>query len=249
MDLATIVGFVGGTVVVVGVMITAGGLELYWDLTSIVIVLGGSLFATLIRLSIPAYLAGLKALPVAFKSSVTPPGEMVDEILECATVARKGSILSLEKHTVNHLYLAKAVRNMVDGYDVDTIETILNTEITNLKRRHKYAHDLLDFMGESCPAFGMIGTVIGLIVIMANLQDPSKIGPGLAVALVTTLYGSLLSTLVFIPLASKLKFNSTLERNGLEIIKLGARGILAGENPKVIRAKLSSYLGEKEEEE
>ncbi|MFK7871981.1 MAG: motility protein A [Oligoflexales bacterium] len=252
MDLATILGLICGSAVVVGCMVVSSaelGLGMYWDLLSLVIVMGGSLFATMMRLNIPCFMAGLKAIPICFKSSVASYAEMVDEIIECATVARKGSILSLEKHTVNHPYLNKAVRSMVDGYDADTIEGILSTEMLNLKRRHKHAHDVLDFLGESCPAFGMIGTVVGLIVIMANLSDPSKIGPGLAVALVTTLYGSLFSTLIFIPLSSKLKFNSTMERTGLEMIKIGSRGIIAGENPKVIRAKLSSYLGEKEEPE
>lgn len=219
---------------------------MYWDLTSLIIVLGGAFFATMFRFTLPVFINGLKAAAVSFKGGMQEEEELINEIIECANVARKGSILSLEKHPVKNEFLARSVRSMVDGIDPSIIDNIIALEIDNLKRRHKNGQDLLDSMAEACPAFGMIGTVIGLIVIMANLSDPSKIGPGLAVALVTTLYGSLLANMIFIPMSSKLKFKSKREQTSMEIIREGIRGLLAGENPKIIRSRLASFIGEKE---
>lgn len=246
MDIATLIGMVGGTLLVVAIMNFTGGILLYWDLTSLIIVLGGSLFATMARFNLGSFVNGLKASVKTLKTDTQDQEELIEELIECANVARKGSILSLEKHPVRNLYLNKAVRYMVDGYDPEIIDSILDLEVTNLKARHADGQAFYDNMAEGCPAFGMIGTVVGLIVIMANLSDPSKIGPGLAVALVTTLYGSLLANMYFIPMAAKLKYNSKKEVQNIEIIKEGVRGLLAGENPKIIRARLASYLGEKE---
>ena len=224
----------------------AGGMLLYWDLISLVIVLGGAFFASMFRFSMPSFINGLKAAAVAFKGGAQDEEELVNEIIECANVARKGSILSLEKHPVKNEFLARSVRSMVDGIDPEIIDNIIALEMDNMKKRHKDGQDLMDSMGEMCPAYGMIGTVIGLIVIMANLSDPSKIGPGLAVALVTTLYGSLFANMIFIPMASKMRFLSKHELKNMEIIKEGIKGLLAGENPKIIRSRLGSFIGEKD---
>lgn len=246
MDLASLIGLVVGTLLIVGIMQLTGGILLYWDLTSIVIVLGGSFFATLARFKLSAFMKGMTAGLKAFHTNVQDDSELIDEIIECANIARKESILALEKFPVKNEFFSKAVKCMVDGYDPDLIKALLDLEMINLKKRHKIGKDIFAFMGEACPAFGMIGTVIGLIVIMANLADPSKIGPGLAVALVTTLYGSLLANLYFIPITSKLEANSRAEVQNLEIIKVGVEALLSGENPKIIRSKLGSFLGEKE---
>ena len=224
----------------------AGGMLLYWDLTSIMIVLGGAFFASMFRFSMPSFISGLKAAAIAFKGGMQKEEDLVNEIIECANIARKGSILSLETYPVKNKFLSRSVRSMVDGVDPEIIDSIIALEIENLRRRHKDGQDLMDSMGEACPAFGMIGTVIGLIVIMANLSDPSKIGPGLAVALVTTLYGSLLANMIFIPMSAKLRFKSKHEQKNMEIIREGLRGLLAGENPRIIRSRLASFLGEKD---
>ena len=246
MDLASLIGLVVGTLLLVGIMQFTGGILLYWDLTSIIIVLGGSFFATMARFSLSTFIKGLSAGLKAVHNNLQDDAELIEEIIECAQIARKESILALEKFPVKNQYFAKAVRCMVDGYDPELIRALLDLEIMNLKKRHKIGNDIFNYLGEACPAFGMIGTVIGLIVIMANLSDPSKIGPGLAVALVTTLYGSLLANMYFIPVTSKLEFNSRAEVQNLEIIKVGVDALLAGENPKIIRSKLGSFLGEKD---
>ena len=247
MEIASLVGIIGGIAVVVVVMNITGGMLLYWDLTSLIIVVGGAFFATMFRFTMASFINGLRAGAVAFKGGLQDEEELVNEIIECANVARKGSILSLEKHPVKNDFLAKSVRNMVDGIDPEIIDAILSLEMDNMKKRHKDGQDVMDYMGEATPAYGMIGTVIGLIVIMANLSDPSKIGPGLAVALVTTLYGSLFANMFFIPMASKLKYISRQELKNMQIIREGIKGLLAGENPKIIRSRLSSFIGGEKE--
>lgn len=248
MDIATTGGLAAGSAVILGIMVTTGGLGLYWDFPSVVIVIGGGLSAVMVRFSLPVFLAGLKSGLLAFTGKVQDSTELVEEIVECANIARKGSVLSLEKHVASNPFLNKAIRCMVDGYDPEIIDSILVLEKGNLKLRHGYGHSVYEELGEGFPAFGMIGTVIGLVVIMANLDDPNAIGPGLAVALITTLYGSLFANLFAMPIGGKLKFSSKQECINVDIIREGVKGLLGGENPKVIRAKLGSFLGEKEAE-
>lgn len=242
MDLSTIIGTVlgFGLLAVVGIM--TGGLLLYWDLTSLIVVVGGASAATLIRWPIPKFINGTKAAIKTVISKTDNASDLIEQIVTLADTARKESVLALEKVQIENKFLSKSVKYMVDGYDTAVISSILNVDITSMHSRHSDGRKVLENMGEACPAFGMIGTVMGLIVIMANLSDPDAIGPGLAVALVTTLYGSLISNLVFIPLAAKLKFRSTEEILNLQIIKQGVVSILAGENPRSIREKLNSFI-------
>ncbi|MDD9951303.1 MAG: MotA/TolQ/ExbB proton channel family protein [Zetaproteobacteria bacterium] len=248
MDIASVGGLAAGCIVILGIMLTTGGLGLYWDLASLVIVVGGALSAVMIRFTLPVFLSGLKAGLLAFTGKAQDSTELVEEIVECANIARKGSVLSLEKHVASNPFLNKAIRCMVDGYDPEIIDNILLLEKANLKLRHGYGHSVYDELSDGLPAFGMIGTVIGLVVIMANLSDPNAIGPGLAVALITTLYGSLFANLFSMPIGGKLKFTSKQECINVDIIREGVKGLLGGENPKVIRAKLGSFLGEKDAE-
>ena len=242
MDLSTVIGFSIATVLIVIVMQISGGLLLYWDLTSILIVLGGSVGAVMMRRPLGHTFNGLGAIMLTIFNKVQDPYELIDEIADLAKTARAESILALEKVAIANRLLAKAVRYMVDGYDPEVIDQIMAIELAAMKSRHAEGRGVLDDMGEACPAFGMIGTVIGLIVIMANLTDPSKIGPGLAVALITTLYGSMIANMIFMPLAGKLKYRSAEEVINVKIIIEGVRSILNGENPKAIRERLESYL-------
>ncbi len=243
MDLGTLIGFVSGVGLVLLVMLMSGSLMMYWDFLSLLIVVGGAACATTMRWT-PAHI--INAIKVGMKAlfnSVDDPATIIDEIVSLADTARKNSILALEKVEVQNDFLAKAVRYMVDGYDQTVINEIIDVESASMRRRHKNGKAIFDDMGDLCPAFGMIGTVIGLIVIMANLDDPDKIGPGLAVALITTLYGSLIANMVFIPISGKLGFRASEEAVNLAIIKQGVNAILGGENPRTIRQKLDSFIG------
>lgn len=248
MDLSTIVGLVGGVILVIVSMVLAASVGIFMDFTSIVIVIGGASFATLIRWPINNYIVGLKAIVKTILSTPADRKELIDVIIQLAQTARKESILALEKVTVEEPFLAKGVRYLVDGYPPESINDMLELEIEAKTDRHKDGRGLTEHMAEACPAWGMIGTVIGLIVIMANLSDPNAIGPGIAVALITTLYGAITANLVFAPLASKLKFRSAEETGTMNMILEGVNSIAKGENPKVIRQKLEAYIPPKERE-
>ncbi len=242
MDLATILGGVVGGITIIVVMIMSGSLIMYWDLLSVIVVVGGSVCSSIMRWPLSAATDGVKAAMTTVISPVEPPEQLIEQIIDLANKARKESILSLEKEIIENPLLAKGIRLAVDGADPELIDQILGDDLRIMKKRLTDGRGIFEDMGEAAPAFGMIGTVIGLIVIMANLSDPTKIGPGLAVALVTTLYGSLLANLVFIPLGKKLKYRmGEYMRNG-EIIKTGVLGILTGINPKLIRERLSAHL-------
>lgn len=242
MDLGTILGLVLGIGVIVVTMLMTGGLGLFWDAPSILCVVGGAVCATMIRWPLNKFLKIANITIHAIKDNNPNLEDLIAELIDIANIARKSSILALEKVTTTNKHLEKVLKTMVDGNDPDTINGIIELDIYNLKQRHKMGKQMLDNLSEGCPAFGMIGTVIGLIVIMANLDDPNAIGPGLAVALVTTLYGALFANLFFSPLASKLQVRSDVEVKTMLIIKEATNGILNGINPRAIEEKLQSFV-------
>ena len=160
---------------------------MYWDFMSLLVVIGGAILSSLARWPMGTFVAGLYSGVFAVLNKNPDPVKLIDTIIDLANTARKGSILALEKVTVEDKYLARAVRYMVDGVNPEVINGIIDLEIDGMNQRHKDGRTIWSDLGESAPAWGMIGTVIGLVGIMANLTDPSKIGPGLAVALITTL--------------------------------------------------------------
>jgi chemotaxis protein MotA len=241
-DLATVLGAVVGAAIIMVVMMVSGSLLMYWDFLSLSIVLGGATCATVMRWPLRAFKDGLAVGVTAVISNVEDPQELIDNIVQLAEVARKDSILGLEKIEVQNEFLAKGVRMAVDGTDPELIQQILDDDVEILKENLKNGRGIFEDMADAAPAFGMIGTVIGLIVIMANLTDPSKIGPGLAVALVTTLYGALIANMLFSPLAKKLKYRAGEQIKNCDIIKLGISSMLSGENPRLIRQRLEAFL-------
>lgn len=249
MDLASIIGLASGVFVVLITMLLAGSLLMFWDTTSMFIVLLGSAASTLVRWPIASFIGGLKASADAIQDKNDDPNALIDDIVNMADTARKQSIIALEKVHVNNAFLAKGGRYMADGHDIDSITSIMSLEIAAQVQRNKDAKGIFQNMGEASPAFGMIGTVIGLIVIMANLDDPKAIGPGLAVALVTTLYGTLFANVFFIPLSQKISYRGSEKIRNMRLIVEGVKGILGGDNPKIIRERLSSFLEESSGEE
>lgn len=242
MDLGTIIGFVGGIGLILTSMLLAGSLAMFSDVLSVIVVFGGAFFATLISFPLDKFLGVFKVLPKTIKGPTESIAEIIDVAVECADTARKGSVLALEKVTIENAFFAKSIRLLVDGYEPDAINDFIDLEIGNLKARHKSFRNIVDQMGEAAPAWGMIGTVIGLIVIMANLSDPNAIGPGLAVALITTLYGAIAANFLFIPLGGKLKYRTDEEVTMMKIIKEAVNSISKGDNPRALRAKLETYM-------
>jgi chemotaxis protein MotA len=242
MDLGTVVGFSIACGFVLMAAAMSGDIMMYWDLVSVLIVFGGAFGHSMMQYNLSNALGAPKVALTTVLGKVDDAGELIEQIVGLADVARKESILALEKVTIENQYLAKSIKFMVDGYDAGVIEAILDVDIYAMKGRHGDGAEFFSTMAEACPAFGMIGTVMGLIVIMANLDDPDAIGPGLAVALVTTLYGSAASSMLFTPISQKLVFKSGEEIMTLMIIKQGVLSILGGENPRSIREKLNAFI-------
>ena len=246
MDLATVVGFIGGAGLVIGAMSLAGPLGTFWDFTSLLIVLGGSVFSTLMKMPMKSFMSALKAVSKIFKSDNLDPSALIDDIVRLADTARKNSILALEKEKADYDYLNKAIRFMVDGLEPEVIDKIMSSEMAATVKRHKNARYFFDSVGEASPAFGMIGTVIGLIVMMTKLDDAASVGPAMAVALVTTLYGVMFANLIFSPIGAKLKFVTEEEAMNMQIVREGIQSIIKGENPRAIKVKLESLLAPSE---
>jgi len=244
MDIGTILGTLLG-LVLTGVtmwMSSGGQLIMFVDVASAVMVIGGAICASMVALPLSVVIGGAKVTMKTLFANVADPRDIIDAIVEASETARKGSVLALEKVEIEDEFLAKMVRYLVDGYSPEAINQLIDLEIFTVTDRHTNGKRVYDGLGEFAPAFGMIGTVIGLIVIMANLSDPDAIGPGIAVALITTLYGSFFANLFFLPMAKKLKYRSDQEMLNMEIVKEGVNSIINGENPRAIKHKLASFI-------
>lgn len=250
MDIATLLGIIIGLVLTVVTMWMSSGGELgmFVDYASIFMVLGGSIAATLVQLPLNVVITGIKVTGKTFSTNILDPKDLIESIVEAGETARKGSVLALEKVEIEDEFLSKMIRFLVDGYSPEAINQLIDLEIYTVNERHANGKQIYDGLGEFSPAFGMIGTVIGLVVIMANLSDPDAIGPGIAVALITTLYGSFFANLFFIPMSKKLKFRSKQEVLNMKIVREGVNSIINGENPRAIKQKLASFLAPNDRE-
>lgn len=243
MDIATILGLVLGTIAIVGSIFTGGSIEAFIDVPSILIVFGGVIATTLIKWPmedlknvVKIYLKSIFVVP-------TDPKELINEIQQLADKARRESVFALEKVPVEDQFLKKAVTLAADNRPPEVISSILQLEIDSMTERHKTGVAIMENIGNDGPAFGMIGTLIGLVIMLQNLSGGAEqLGKAMAVAILTTFYGAVLANLFAIPVANKLKYRSGLEGLKMNIIISGVLGIVAGENPRVIREKLDSFL-------
>lgn len=247
MDIASLVGLILGMVMVVFGILSSGGniVEDFMDLPSVIITIGGSLAGTLASHKLADFISGLKGIGLAMKEpSVGDASEVISNIINLSNISRKEGLLALEEatHDMDDEFLKKGINLVVDGTDPDLVRGILETDLINLEARHKKVIGFWEKWAELGPAWGMIGTLIGLVNMLKNLTDSSSIGPNMAVALLTTLYGSLLANWLAGPTAAKLKVNNDMEIMMREITVEGLLSIQAGENPRVIEEKLKSFL-------
>lgn len=244
MDISSVVGLLLGIVFIIGGIVTSGKLDSFGHLPSVIIVLGGTIASTLASFPIENFLNTGKVIKKAFFYKETSPDEVIGEIINLANVARKEGLLSLEEYAENldDEFLQKGIMLIVDGTDPDLVRNIMETELVFLEERHLEGQSIFQTMGTYAPAFGMIGTLIGLINMLRYLDDPSAIGPNMSVALVTTFYGSALANVVFLPLAQKLKIRSNSEILVKELMVEGLLSIQAGENPRIIEEKLKTFV-------
>lgn len=247
MDIASILGLVICLGMVFVGIITSGGIGSfgsYIDLPSVAITIGGSFAAILASYSLQDFIAGLKSFALIFKVPAINTSEMIKKIIELSNTARKEGLLSLEEASaeIDDEFLKKGILLIVDGTDPELVRAIMETELISIESRHKSKISFWESVGSMGPAWGMIGTLVGLVNMLNNMSDPSSIGPSMATALITTLYGSLLANWICAPVASKLKNNNEAEIMEKEIMIEGLLSIQAGENPRVIEEKLKSFL-------
>ncbi len=247
MDIATILGLVLGLAFFVISVALGGGIEAlksFWDAPSVMITVGGAIASVMIIHPLDKFINGLKSVGVAFKNQTVDEAGAITKIIELSNTARKEGLLALEEATesIEDVFLKKGIMLVVDGTEPDLVRNILETEIIAIEARHNEVSTFWAKIGEMTPAWGMIGTLIGLVNMLGNLSDPNAIGPAMAIALLTTMYGSMVANLVAIPLSEKMKIRSGQEMVLKEIIVEGLLSIQAGENPRVIEEKLKSFL-------
>lgn len=247
MDIATPAGLLIGFVLLIIAVIIGGGVSgiaAFINVPSMMIVVGGTFCATLVRYPLQRVfgLVGIIMKTIFVKLS-SPQAEM-QRLIEYAKLARREGLLALESKIIDikDAFLAKSIQLLVDGTDADGLRAILEKEIENVRGRHSIGKGVLESMGTVAPAFGMMGTLIGLVLMLRELDDPSKIGVGMATALITTFYGVLLANLIFLPMSGKLDIRSKEETLLKELIVEGVVAIQSGDNPSIVEEKLKGFL-------
>lgn len=248
MDKTTIVGLGAGVACIVISILLSGDLGAFYDLPSIFVVVGGTIASTVV--SYPGkMLRSLKTVyTMAFKEKRIDLYEDIEMIIKIANVARREGLLALEDAVgeVENPFLQKGIMLIVDGADGELVKNIMETEIAFIQERHTQGQNIINSMAAYAPAYGMIGTLIGLILMLKNLSDTEALGPNMAVALVTTFYGIVLANLVFTPISKKLKVQSDNEALQKELYMEGLLSIQDGENPRIIKDKLSAFISRRE---
>ncbi|MDR3277607.1 MAG: motility protein A [Oscillospiraceae bacterium] len=245
MEITTILGLaLGFAFIIITILIPGAKVSDYLDPASAFIVFGGVLASTIVSYPLEKLKGLVKVAANAFQAKKVDLTKIIETIVELANVQRREGILALEE-TVNNMddpFLKKGLMLIIDGSDPELVQSIMELELSFIKERHSSGQGILLQMSSFSPAFGMIGTLIGLINMLGNLSDMDSLGPNMAVALVTTFYGVILANLVFTPLAKKLKIISDNEILGKELELEGLLSIQGGENPRIIREKLNSFL-------
>jgi chemotaxis protein MotA len=244
MDIATLAGIIAGISFIIAGIQMSGDLSSYYDAPAIMITLGGTFAATLVSYPFKRVLEVFKIAKNLFFTRTQDSKTIINQIIELANIARKEGLLALEEaaYQLDEPFLQKGILLIVDGTDPELVRNIMEAELSFLEERHSQGQAMFETMASLAPAFGMIGTLIGLINMLKALDDPSSVGPNMAVALVTTFYGSLLANLFFTPMATKLKYRSSQEVLYKEIMLEGMLSIQAGENPRIIEEKLKAFI-------
>ncbi|HHJ39495.1 MAG: flagellar motor protein PomA [Methylothermaceae bacteria B42] len=245
MDIATLVGFLGGMGIIIAAIMMGGDFGLFVNVPSILIVFGGTFMVTLMKIPLSDFFRSFGVALKAFFNKLEDPAKLIEESVRLADVARKNGLLALENETVENEFLQKGVSLCVDGHDPALIRKMLSQDINMAIKRHEVGQTMWSSVGDMAPAMGMIGTLVGLVQMLANMSDPASIGPAMAVALLTTLYGAVIANAFAIPLADKLALISEYERDTKSLIIETINGIQEGMNPKVLEALLNTYLPEK----
>lgn len=245
MDFATLIGLVVGIGVVIGAILVGSGLDLFLNLPGFLIVVGGTLAATFVKFPLQNVFSAFKTgATSALKNVREDPRDLIEISLELAEVARKNGLLALESVVIKNPFFKRGIKLCVDGHPLDVVRNALVRDMELSIHRHDEGAHIFKAIGDSAPAFGMIGTLVGLVQMLANMDDPQTIGPAMAVALLTTLYGAIIANLVALPIADKLQSKSEEERLTKELMLESITQIHARQSPMILADILEGFLPE-----
>lgn len=242
MDIASLIGLIGAVGMVLGSMIAAGGIGPFVDVPSLLIVVGGTLFAVLYKSTLGAFLGSFKAMAKVFMPKEPSKEELIQKMVELSDLARKNGLMALENQQVPDAFFGKGLQMLVDGADEAKMVKALKDEISAMKTRHADFHDVVKGWIDIAPAMGMIGTLIGLVQMLGNMADPKAIGPAMAVALLTTLYGAFLANVLFGPILAKMESYSASEVLYRDMVIEGLRNIARGESGRNVQEKMVAVM-------
>lgn len=246
MDLATVLGLIAAIGMVIWSLWagTKGHIGVYWDTPSAILVLGGTVFVVLMTQALERFLRIHKVCMRGFFGKAMTIPETIEKLVTLGEQARREGVLSLENtlNDINDDFLKNGIRLVIDGTAAGEIEQILTSEMEAMDQRHSQGKTVLDLVAKYAPAFGMIGTLMGLVAMLRNMDDPKAIGPGMAVAILTTFYGAIIANVLCLPLSDKLSYRNEEEMLLRTVMMKGILSLQAGDNPRITQAKLAVYL-------
>ena len=245
MDFATLIGMLAAVSVVAYAILSAEGAEIFINTQSILIVIFGTAFVVMIKFSFKQWLGAFGAAGSAFRSSTDNPDALIAQMVELSGIARKDGMLALENVEIEYGFLKQGVRMLIDGSSREVVSEVLYKDRQQFLDRQTWGTKVWSAWGEVAPAMGMIGTLVGLVQMLVDLSDPKAIGPAMAVALLTTLYGSLIANVIALPLCDKLTLRKANEGRLMAMCIDGVLGIQGGQNPRILESMLKTYVDPK----
>ncbi len=242
MDLATLIGFLVAWALIIATIALGSGALVFINAPSFMIVIGGVIGVVLMRFTLGQFIGSMKTALKAFLYKAEGPEVLIANVVELAGIARKEGLLALEGQEITNPVLSRGVSMLVDGHEASVIKKALSTEMNEMVSRHKMGQDIFKQIGDAGPAMGMIGTLVGLVQMLSNMSDPKSIGPAMAVALLTTLYGAMIANMFALPISDKLALRSAEEQMNKNIIIQSVLAIQEGQNPKVLDELLKNFL-------
>ena len=242
MDLATLIGLIGAIGIVLTSIMIGGSAGTFINTPSLLVVLGGTVLVTMMKFSLGKFAGAASIAVKAFLYAPSKPEELIEESVDLAKAARKGGLLALEDREIADEFMKTGLGLLIDGHPADIVRSMLQKDLNETLQRHSDGQDIFKAIGDVGPAMGMIGTLIGLVQMLANMDDPKQIGPAMAVALLTTLYGAIIANMIAIPIADKLAVRSREEFKSKSLIIDALLSIQGGQNPRIIASMLEAYL-------
>ena len=242
MDLATLLGLVGAIGVVTAAIITGGSPVVFFNIPSLLIVIGGTVLVVMIKFNLGQFFGAFKVAARAFVFRLEDPEELIGKIVELANIARKEGMLALENQEIENEFLNDGIKMLIDGNSREVVSTVMQKDLQQTIDRHRWGAKVFSATGDVAPAMGMIGTLIGLVQMLSSMDDPKSIGPAMAVALLTTLYGAMLANMVALPIADKLTLRKSEEGRIKAMCLDGILAIQEGQNPRIVESMLKAYL-------